>query len=225
MYADNKLWNAVSSSISRFYSIIQCNFHIGLIHAHWLKIIPSEINMHITIDKGTKSYTSTSLYHLNQIRSASVYTPIIQETVNKKLQFGTTMSIAKTRIQVAISEGVTVELIGVLTQFISKYHHTTSLNIEAHNMQNENDKAQTDASIESTRQPLTDLNLNCNLTEVSNLEYHKPRGRPPKRLKSLIKEEASKPTREQKTCSYCLNKGNKIRGCTQYKADMVNKEN
>ncbi|CAG8655425.1 35884_t:CDS:2, partial [Gigaspora margarita] len=198
-------------------------FHIGLIHACWFKIIPSKINMHITIAKETKSFTSTSLYHLNQIRSASVYTPIIQETVNKKLQFGTTMSIAKTSVQVTISEGVTAELIGVLTQFISKYRCTTGLNIEAYNMQNENnkaqtnDKAQTNASIEFNCQPLTDLNLNCNLTEVSNPEYHKSRGHPPKRLKLSIEKEAAKPTHEQRICSYCLNKEHNIHGCTHTK--------
>ncbi|CAG8755299.1 17715_t:CDS:2, partial [Rhizophagus irregularis] len=40
------------------------------------------------------------------------------------------MSIAKTSIQIAITEGVTAELIGILTQFIMKYRRSTSLSIE-----------------------------------------------------------------------------------------------
>ncbi|CAG8617172.1 34345_t:CDS:2, partial [Gigaspora margarita] len=43
------------------------------------------------------------------------------------------------------------------------------------------------------------------LFTFSNSEYHKPKGRPPKRLKSSIEEEATKPTCEQRTCTYCLN--------------------
>ncbi|CAG8826433.1 34347_t:CDS:1, partial [Racocetra persica] len=68
-----------------------------------------------------------------------------------------------------------------------------------------------------------------NTTEVSNPEYHKPRGHPPKRLKSYIEEDKENAkqhsNREQRTCSYCLGKGHNIRGCAQHKADIVNKEN
>ncbi|CAG8771923.1 27383_t:CDS:2 [Gigaspora margarita] len=164
-------------------------------HLHNFTSTPSEINMHITITNITKSFTSASLHYFNQIQTASVYTSTIQDNINKKLQFGNTMSVAKTSVQVAMTEGIKAELIRILTQFISKYHCTTSLNIGTCNIQ-KNDQAE-----------------------------NNPRGRPPKRLKLSIEEEATKPTHKQRTCSYCLNKRHDIRRCTQYKADMVNKEN
>ncbi|CAG8640606.1 32942_t:CDS:1, partial [Racocetra persica] len=55
----------------------------------------------------------------------------------------------------------------------------------------------------------------------SNSEYHKSRSHPPKKLKASTKE-ATKQTHKQRTCSYCSKKGHNIRGCTQYKANMVN---
>ncbi|CAG8716701.1 1710_t:CDS:1, partial [Cetraspora pellucida] len=40
------------------------------------------------------------------------------------------MSVAKTSVQVAVSEDVTEELTGVLVQFIMKYYHNTRLDIK-----------------------------------------------------------------------------------------------
>jgi hypothetical protein len=57
-------------------------------------------------------------------------TPTIREKVNKKIQFGAAMSLAKMTIQIAITENVTAELIGILTQFIMKYRRSTGLSIE-----------------------------------------------------------------------------------------------
>ena len=67
---------------------------------------------------------------MNQFRTDNAYIPIIREKVNKKVQFGAAMSVAKTSIQIAITENVIAELIGILTQFITKYHRSTSLNFE-----------------------------------------------------------------------------------------------
>ncbi|CAG8757917.1 6635_t:CDS:2, partial [Rhizophagus irregularis] len=38
----------------------------------------------------------------------------VRETVNKKIQFSTAMSVAKTGIQIAVSKNATAELIGIL---------------------------------------------------------------------------------------------------------------
>ncbi|CAG8836887.1 8906_t:CDS:1, partial [Cetraspora pellucida] len=132
--------------------------------------------------------------------------PTIKECIDKKVQFGTTMSLAKTSIQIAVSEGVAAELVGVLTQFITKYYRNTGLGIQkTHSIQNED--MQTNAStseIESdNRQSLINSGSRFNTTEVSNPEYHKPRGRPPKRLKSYIEEDKENAkqhsNREQRT--------------------------
>ncbi|RIB12625.1 hypothetical protein C2G38_2041674 [Gigaspora rosea] len=105
------------------------------------------------------------------------------------------MSLAKTSVQIAVAEGVAAELVGCLIQFITKYCRNTG------------------------------LGSHSNITEVSNPEYHKPRGRPPKRLKSYIEEDKEiakqHSNREQRTCSYCSGKGHNI----QHKADIANKEN
>ncbi|CAG8659577.1 12801_t:CDS:1, partial [Cetraspora pellucida] len=123
------------------------------------------------------------------------------------------MSIAKTSIQIAVTEGVATELIGILTQFITKYCHNTGLSMqETHSIQTENTNIITNiftSNIESNNcHPLINLNISCNITEVSNPEYHKPRGRPPKRLKSFIEENKKnskqQPNHEQRTYSYCL---------------------
>ncbi|RIB12774.1 hypothetical protein C2G38_2249293 [Gigaspora rosea] len=60
------------------------------------------------------------------------------------------MSIAKTGVQVAVAEGVTSELTGLLTQFIMK-----------HRQNNE-------------QYPLGN-SVSYNLSEITNPEYHKPR--------------------------------------------------
>ena len=67
---------------------------------------------------------------MNQFRTDNVYIPIIREKVNKKVQFGAAMSIAKTSIQIAVTENVTAELIRILTQFITKYRRSTGLSFE-----------------------------------------------------------------------------------------------
>ena len=64
------------------------------------------------------------------MRTANIYTSDVRENFNKKLKFGTLMSIAKTSVQIAVAEGVTSELTGLLTEFIIKYHRNTGLNIE-----------------------------------------------------------------------------------------------
>ena len=147
-----------------FLQSAKASFHIGFIHARWFESIPSE---NIVILKGVKDYTSIPLYYINQIRTTNVNIPAIRENVNKKVQFGTTMSIAKTSVQIAVAESVTAELTGILMQFIMKYRHNTGLGVEeVHN----------EISL-TNRQPLASLD---NISEISNPEYHRPKGRPPK---------------------------------------------
>uniref|UniRef100_A0A1D1Y832 Gene 3 protein n=1 Tax=Anthurium amnicola TaxID=1678845 RepID=A0A1D1Y832_9ARAE len=87
----------------------------------------------------------------------------------------------------------------------------------------ESDDAQESFTQESftqeVRRPLVPL-LN-----VSNPEYHRPKGRPPKRLKSSI-EESKNLDVVQRTCGYCSAKGHNIRSCSKYKATLnIDKEN
>ncbi|CAB5181871.1 unnamed protein product [Rhizophagus irregularis] len=100
------------------------------IHPRWYESIPTETTNYIIVAQGNKDYTTKALYYIDQIQSANVYTSNIKERVNKKIEFGSTISVAKTSVQVAVAEGVVSELIGLLTQFIMKYHHNTGLNIE-----------------------------------------------------------------------------------------------
>ncbi|CAG8494508.1 9982_t:CDS:2 [Cetraspora pellucida] len=97
----------------------------------------------------------------------------------------TVLCTSKTSVQIAVTEGVTIELIGILTQFITKYHCNTGLGMqETRNIQTENTNIITNiftSNIESNNcHPLIDLSTSYNITEVSNPEYYKPRGRLPK---------------------------------------------
>lgn len=208
----------------------KATFHISLLHTRWFNSIPSNTTNFITITKGERSSTNIPLTYINQLRSSNVYTPVIREQVSKKAKFGTAMSMAKTSIQVAIMEDATAELIGMLTQFIMKYRQNTGLSIEdSKNIgtdiisQNSQEASIVTETEQNIRQPLIVL------PEVSNPEYHKPKGRPPKRYKSSIEEQKNNHNSKsdvQKTCGYCSGKGHNIRGCSKYKADTYsNKEN
>ena len=59
----------------------------------------------------------------------NTYTLNIRENVNKKLKFSTMISVVKTCVQIAVAEGVTSELNGLLTEFIMRYCRNTGLNI------------------------------------------------------------------------------------------------
>jgi hypothetical protein len=214
--------------------LIQSNkamFNASLIHTRWFNSIPSDTTSFITINKGERNYTSIPLSYINQLRTTNVFTPAIREQISKKVKFGTAMSVAKTSIQVAVMEDTTAELIGILTQFIMKYRRNTGLGIE--NTQDSvlftntisQDLQNSSESIQEIQQPL------INLPEVSNPEYHKPKGRPPKRYKAAtevnhVTSGKSDDVTVQKTCSYCSEKGHNIRGCLKHKADSsANKEN
>ncbi|CAG8854842.1 24214_t:CDS:2, partial [Gigaspora margarita] len=105
-------------------------FHLGLIHTRWFESMPSETLNYIIISQGTKSFTTNPLHYIDNIRARNVYTPTTKNKVDKRIEFGATMSIARTSIQVAVAEGVTAELTGLLTQFLMKYRLSTGLNIE-----------------------------------------------------------------------------------------------
>ncbi|CAG8711196.1 25275_t:CDS:1, partial [Racocetra persica] len=70
------------------------------------------------------------------------------------------------------------------------------------------------------------LGNHSNLSEITNLEYHKPRGRPPKHYKSLTEEKNNQyiPL-SSKTCSYCQEKEHNIRGYKKQKVDSLDKKN
>src|SRR6266498_1401086 len=102
-------------------------FHISHIHTCWFNSnsdLPTNSTGFITIVNGKRNYMAIPLSYMNQFRSDNVYTPMIREKVNRKVQFGAAMSIAKTSIQIAVTENVTAELIRILTQFIMKYHRS-----------------------------------------------------------------------------------------------------
>ncbi len=69
------------------------------------------------------------------------------------------------------------------------------------------------------------------LLEVSNSEYHKPKGWPSKWYKSVVEDNyvtsgKSGDVTVQKTCSYCSEKSHNIWGYSKYKANLTNnKEN
>ncbi|PKC58236.1 hypothetical protein RhiirA1_471281 [Rhizophagus irregularis] len=129
------------------------------------------------------------------------------------------MSVAKTSVQIAVMEGAMGELTGLLSQFIMKYRNNIGLNINevqetfSYNVTNNN----------CQWQPLEPLVIvdNNSIPEISNPEYHKPKGRPPKRYKSQM-EMTSKQniTSSSKTCSYCLEKGHNIKSCAKNKASV-----
>ncbi|CAB4443963.1 unnamed protein product [Rhizophagus irregularis] len=205
-------------------------FHISHIHARWFKSNLDLSTNFITIANGKRNHTAIPLSYMNQLRTDNVYTPMIREKVNKKIQFGSTMSVAKTCIQIAVTEDVTAELIGILTQFIMKYRRSTGLSIENTGSAvsfsgTESLQDSQGSSIQNYHQPLSIL------PEISNPEYHKPKGRPPKRYRSVVENNhvtsgKSNDATVQKTCSYCSGKGHNIRGCSKYKAESsANKEN
>ncbi|CAG8827763.1 6479_t:CDS:2, partial [Cetraspora pellucida] len=105
-------------------------FHISLLHTHWFESFSSDITNFVTVFRGIQSATSVPLHYMNQVRTCNVYTTAIRSHINKKVQFGTTMFVAKTSIQIAVSESVTEELTGLLVQFIIKYCRGTGLGIK-----------------------------------------------------------------------------------------------
>ncbi|PKB95670.1 hypothetical protein RhiirA5_436280 [Rhizophagus irregularis] len=158
----------------------------------------------ITIVNGKRNHTAIPLSYMNQFRTDNVYTLSIREKVSKKVQFSAAMSVAKTSIQIAVTENVTDELIAILTYLsigilmIFSFSGTEPL------------QESQGSSIQDNQQPLLIL------PEVSNPEYHRPKGRSPhKRYKSVVKNDRvilskSNETTAQKTCSYCSGKGYNI---------------
>jgi hypothetical protein len=194
-------------------------FHMGFIHTRWLKSMPSEASKYITIAQGNKTYSSRPLHYIDQIRTGNVYTSTIKKKADKRIEYGNTMSVAKTSVQIAVAEGATRELTGLLSQFITKYRHNTGLNID------EDQEVFSYGVIRNNcqRQPLEPLIIMDNsVPEISNPEYHKPRGRPPKRYKAPTENTSNQviPS-SSKTCSFCLEKGHNIRSCAKKASERV----
>ncbi|RIB08960.1 hypothetical protein C2G38_2044707 [Gigaspora rosea] len=135
------------------------------------------------------------------------------------------MSVAKTSVQVSVAEGATSELTGLLTQFITKYCCNTGLNVEEMHQLNVG-ISKLSSNLENNEQHPLGNHVNNNLLDISNPEYHKPRGCPPKCLKSSTEENNTPSTSSSsKTCSYYQEKGHNIRGCKKQKIDSTDKEN
>ncbi|CAB4393127.1 unnamed protein product [Rhizophagus irregularis] len=111
------------------------------------------------------------------IRVGNVCTSTIKKITDKRIKFGSAMSMAKTSVQIAVTEGATGELTGLLTQFIMKYRCVTRLNIE---------EVQEDLSSKNScqQQPLVVIDNN-RIPEILNPEYYKPKGRPLKHYKAV----------------------------------------
>ncbi|CAB5373968.1 hypothetical protein RhiirA1_479392 [Rhizophagus irregularis] len=101
----------------------------------------------------------------------------------------------------------------MLIQFNIKYQYSTGFGIEE--TQNLSIETQSNSWI-----PLANLDTNNNYN-ISNPEYHRLKGKPPKRYKSSIEENSTKNALSKK-CSYCLDKRHNIRSCEKYKADKKN---
>ncbi|CAG8706251.1 4057_t:CDS:2, partial [Cetraspora pellucida] len=141
-------------------------FHMSFIHLHWLKTELTKTS-YIIISQGAKVYTTKLLQYINRMQTANCCMSNIRKIVNKKIKFGTTMSVVKTSIQVAVEKDIMSELTGFLTEFIIKYCRSTRLNIEE----------------------IHDFNKEIhNSLSISNSEYYKPRGHPLKHLKFLTEE-------------------------------------
>jgi hypothetical protein len=176
--------------------------------------MPSETSRYATIAQGNKTYSIKPLHYIDQIRTGNVYTSTIKKTADKRIKFGSTMSMAKTSVKIAVTEGATGELTGFLMQFIMKYWRTTGLNIE---------EVQEGLSSKDScqRQPLKPLVVidNNRIPEISNPEYYKPKSCPPKRYKAATEMAKNQNiTSSSKTCNYCLEKGHNIRSCAKHKA-------
>ena len=106
---------------------------MGFIHTRWFESMPSETSNYIIIAQGNKTYSNKPLHYIDQIRAGNVYTPTIKKRADKRIEFGSTMSVAKTSVQIAVVESATGELTGLLTQFIMKYRQGTGLGMEGTN--------------------------------------------------------------------------------------------
>ncbi|PKY48943.1 hypothetical protein RhiirA4_404904 [Rhizophagus irregularis] len=106
-----------------------------------------------------------------------------------------------------------------------KYRNNTGLGIEeVHQFSSLQNNVLQESHINTeicnnTQQPLDNL-------QISNPEYHKAKGRPPKRYKSSVEDNNQTMAKSNegglKTCSYCLGRGHNIRGCAKHKADKEN---
>ncbi|CAG8816411.1 15935_t:CDS:2, partial [Gigaspora margarita] len=99
---------------------------------------PNEIVKHIydmpqiklqDLLSGVDSNDIQKIWEVSYI-TGNVYTSPIRNKVNKRIKFCTTMSVARTSVQVAMAEDVTAKLNRLLTQFLMKYYHSTELNIK-----------------------------------------------------------------------------------------------
>ncbi|CAG8598835.1 4783_t:CDS:2, partial [Cetraspora pellucida] len=109
----------------------------------------------------------------------------IRSYINKKVQFGTIMSMTKTSIQIAVSKSVTKELTGLLVQFIMKYCHDIGLGIkDTSSLPNiilqeffttEVMKSTSNHVSESSTVTQVIQQSLSNFTEVSNPEYYRPK--------------------------------------------------
>ena len=105
-----------------------------------------------------------------------------------------------------------------------KYRNNTGLGLEEVNRTIPSQNNVLQESFTNTEQQPLD-----NFLKISNPEYHKAKGRPPKRYKSSVECNNKHTSKSDevafKTCSYCSGKGHNIRSCAKYKADKENNNN
>ncbi|RIB19409.1 hypothetical protein C2G38_2181881 [Gigaspora rosea] len=218
----HELWKVTCIAFNALgFIMFNAMFHTSMIHPRWYDD-NAEIKStsYVTIYNGVVNSTKETLPYFEHIRAKSVYILAIHNYVSKKIQVGNAISIAKTCVQTAFTENTTSDLIGVMVQCYNEQDHNP------YNNEQYGDKF---------KLPLEEVEVDSNLHEVSNPEYHKPRGHPPKRLKSSIEISTDKYTESivnsqdtvnLKTCGYCKEKGYNIRSCKQYKETQISdKEN
>ncbi|PKY31447.1 hypothetical protein RhiirB3_449055 [Rhizophagus irregularis] len=104
------------------------------------------------------------------------------------------MSLAKTSIQIAVAESATAELIGILMQFIMKYHNNTGLDIEE----------------------IYQFTLKYHKAKGHPPKYYKLSVEDNNQTMAKLNEGGLK------TCSYYLGREHNIRECAKHKADKKN---
>ncbi|CAG8496261.1 7712_t:CDS:2, partial [Scutellospora calospora] len=158
------------------------------------------------------------LITIDQVKeNCDIYTPAIRSHINKKVQFGTMMSIAKTSAQIAVSEN---------------YHHDTELGIKntlslpSTILQ----KSYIANKVISTITKVTDSTSTT--TKITESLYNfvlitsTTDQQPSKQLKLAVKEYSSSVNKLNntntvlKTYSYCSDKGHNIHSCQKYKSDI-----
>ncbi|CAG8839104.1 1072_t:CDS:2, partial [Gigaspora margarita] len=128
-------------------------FHMGFINMRWFESVLSETSSYITITQGIKTSMTELLFYIDQTQTSNIYTTDIKRRADKKIEFESAMSIAKTSVQIAVLNEIHYPIL----QMNSKTQVPLSI------------------STNSEHQPLGDINR-FNLSEVTNPGYCQEKG-------------------------------------------------